>query len=58
MRPVRIRGIIHDPYSKAEGRAPSEWMAELADGRWAALTERRYYAVDRGMDQRSQRSEP
>lgn len=53
--PIRIRGLAYDPYAAMEGREPSPWMGWLADGRWVALTQRRYLAADRSMDAREKR---
>lgn len=50
--PVRITGLVYDPWAAWERREPSPWMGHLADGRWVALTQKRYRGADRGMDQR------
>lgn len=49
---LRITGLAYDPWAHWEGREPSPWMAQLADGRWVALSQRRYSRADRGLDLR------
>lgn len=55
--PVRITGLVYDPWSAWEKREPSPWMGQLADGRWVPLSQRRYRGADRGMDQRDKRAQ-
>lgn len=50
--PVRITGLVYDPWAAWEKREPSPWMGQLADGRWVPLTQQRYRGADRAMDQR------
>lgn len=51
-QPLRIEGLLYDPYAYRDKREPSPYMAKLTDGRWKPLTKKRYYRADRGMTRR------
>lgn len=51
-KPLRIEGLLCDPWAYRDKQAPSPYMAKLVDGRWLPLTKRRYYCADRGMTRR------